>query len=220
MLDFVHARARMVEAQISARGIRNPRVLEAMALVPREAFLPEELREAAYDDSPLPIEDGQTISQPFIVALMLEAAEISEHDSVLEIGTGSGYAAAVIARLAGRVVSVERHPSLAQSARARLEALGFDNVEVRLGDGTLGAPDAAPFDAIIVAAGGPEPPAALMAQLAPTGRLVMPVGEERRRQSLMKLTCTASGFRSEDLGPVLFVPLVGAQGWAAEATVQ
>ncbi|HEX7701795.1 MAG TPA: protein-L-isoaspartate(D-aspartate) O-methyltransferase, partial [Kofleriaceae bacterium] len=204
----------MVERQIRARGIRDPRVLAAMAAVPREAFLPPELAEYAYEDAPLPIAAGQTISQPFIVALMTEALELRGEEAVLEIGTGSGYAAAVLAGVAKQVFTIERIPELAEVARTRLAELGYSTVEVRCGDGTLGWPEHAPFDAIVAAAGGPDVPSALLDQLAIGGRLVMPVGSSRDQQ-LVRVTRTSEHeLRREDLGAVRFVPLIGAHGWA------
>ncbi|MDQ6679455.1 MAG: protein-L-isoaspartate(D-aspartate) O-methyltransferase, partial [Pseudomonadota bacterium] len=166
----------MVARQIAGRGITDRRVLEAMRRVPREQFVAPELRRDACADSPLPIGAGQTISQPYIVALMAEAAEIGAGDRVLEVGAGSGYASAVLSLIAAKVYAIERHPSLCDAAQQRLERLGYRNVELRCGDGSVGWPDAAPFDAILVAAGGPKVPAALRQQLAPGGRLVMPVG--------------------------------------------
>ena len=216
MPDLTSQRARMVDRQIAARGVRDPAVLAAMRSVPRERFLPPHLEEFAYQDSPLPIEQGQTISQPFIVALMAEALQLDAGDRVLEIGTGSGYAAAVLARVAREVYTVERHGELAESARIRLQELGFDTVSVRHGDGTLGWPEHAPYDAIVVAAGGPRVPEALLAQLAPGGRLVIPIGEEKA-QELVRVTRRADGtFEREDLGAVRFVPLIGAEGWEPE----
>lgn len=215
MRDFASERDRMVDRQIVKRGIRSERVLAVMRRIPREEFVSRELRGQAYKDGPLPIEAGQTISQPFVVALMAEAAEVAPGDRVLEIGTGSGYAAAVLGALAERVYTVERHAELAETARTRLAALGSDNVEVRLGDGTLGWPEAAPFDAILAAAGGPEIPEVLKVQLAVGGRLVMPVGRDPGHQQLIKLTRrSTTEFATEDLGGVLFVPLVGAFGWS------
>jgi protein-L-isoaspartate(D-aspartate) O-methyltransferase len=212
-------RAEMVRAQIAARGVRDERILRAMAAVPRETFLPPEMAEFAYRDSPLPIECGQTISQPYIVALMAEALELVPGDRVLEIGTGSGYAAAVLSRVAGRVFSIERHTALAEGARGRLARLGYDNVEILQGDGSLGWPQQAPYQAITVAAGAPSVPDALMEQLAPGGRLVLPVGEGRETQRLLRLRKQNDGsFIREDLGSVRFVPLVGAQGWSSEST--
>jgi protein-L-isoaspartate(D-aspartate) O-methyltransferase len=217
MLDLSSQRKRMVRTQIAARGVRDPAVLAAMESVPREAFLPPELAEFAYADAPLPIERGQTISQPFVVALMVAAARLGPGDRVLEIGTGSGYAAAVLGRIAGHVYTVERHEELASLATDRLAQLGFTNVSVRHGDGTLGWAEHAPFDAIVVAAGGPKAPEALLDQLASGGRLVIPVGEGRGVQQLLRITRAADGsLRREDLGDVRFVPLIGAQGWAPE----
>ena len=207
----------MVERQIRARGVVDARVLDAMASVVREAFLPPELEEHAYDDAPLPIAAGQTISQPFIVALMTEALELRGDETVLEIGTGSGYAAAVLALVAKRVFTIERIPELADVARERLAELGYSNVEVRRGDGTLGWAEHAPFDAIVAAAGGPEVPNALLEQLSIGGRLVMPVGSSSDQQ-LVRVTRTGErDFLREELGAVRFVPLIGAHGWADAA---
>jgi protein-L-isoaspartate(D-aspartate) O-methyltransferase len=217
MLDLAGARAHMVRAHIADRGVRDPTVLEAMRSVPREAFLPPELEEFAYADTPLPIERGQTISQPYIVALMAAAAGLRPGDRVLEVGTGSGYAAAIFGRIAREVYTVERHAELAKIAAERLARLGVSNVSVLHGDGTLGWPEHAPYDAIIVAAGGPKVPEALLGQLAPGGRLVIPVGEGRGLQRLLRVTREADGrLREEELGDVRFVPLIGAQGWMGE----
>src|SRR6266705_1116867 len=183
MLDLSRARDRMVDVQIAARGVRDRYVLEAMRRVPRDAFVEPGFEEFAYEDGALPIADGQTISQPYIVALMIEAAEVKPGDHVLEVGAGSGYAAAVMSQIANRVYTIERHPSLGKSARQRFSELGYDNIDLRVGDGTRGWPEAAPFDAILVAAGGPDVPAALKDQLAIGGRLVIPVGEEARYQT-------------------------------------
>jgi protein-L-isoaspartate(D-aspartate) O-methyltransferase len=214
MNDLHDLRRAMVEHQLAARGITDPRVLAAMRDVPREAFVPETLREAAYDDCPLPIDAGQTISQPYIVALMIEALGLQGAESVLEIGAGSGYAAAVLARLAAHVCTVERIPALRDAAAMRLAELGITNVDVVLGDGTLGWPAAAPFDAIVATAGGPRVPLALQHQLRIGGRLVIPVGATPVEQDLLRLTRQADDrFLSETLAPVRFVPLVGAQGW-------
>ncbi len=214
-----HERERMVERQIRARGVSDARVLQAMRDVPREAFLPPELADLAYDDRPLPIEAGQTISQPYIVAVMTEALRLTGSETVLEIGTGSGYAAAVLARVARHVYTIERHAELADLARERLAALGITNVDVRCDDGTLGWPEHAPFDAIVVAASGPELPQALLDQLTIGGRLVIPVGTSRA-QELVRVTRTSEdAFKREELGAVQFVPLIGEQGWAdADAT--
>jgi protein-L-isoaspartate(D-aspartate) O-methyltransferase len=212
--DFAARRQEMVDRQIAVRGVRDRRVLEAMAEVPREAFVPERLAEVAYEDGPLPIGEEQTISQPYVVALMAEALEVGPGDRVLEIGAGSGYAAAVLSRLACAVWTVERHPSLAREAEERLARLGFANVQVIEGDGTLGWPAQAPYDAIVVAAGGPEVPQALLDQLAGGGRLVIPIGPDPRTQSLVRVRRRADGgLVRENLGEVRFVPLIGAQGW-------
>ena len=202
----------MVERHLKARGIGNAGVLAAMGEVPRERFVPERLREFAYEDGPLPIGEEQTISQPYIVALMIEAADVAPGDRVLEVGAGSGYAAAVMSRIAGEVFAIERHPSLAESAQRRLLELGYDNVAVIAGDGSGGLPDKAPFDAILVAAGGDKVPEPLKRQLAVGGRLVVPVGDEAL-QSLLCVTRTGDEAWSEDnLGGVRFVPLIGAHG--------
>ena len=206
-------RRAMVDLQIAARGIRDPALLAAMREVPRHEFVTARLRRDAYEDTPLPIEDRQTISQPYIVALMLEAARIGPGDRVLEVGAGSGYASAVASRLAGRVVAVERHPRLAALARERLARLGFANVEVHCADGSAGWPEGAPYDAIVVAAAGPALPAPLRAQLAVGGRLVMPVERGAGAQRLVLVTRDAGGFVEADLGGVMFVPLVGVHGW-------
>lgn len=209
--DIAAARERMVEAQLAGRGIRDPRVLAAMRTVPRERFVGAGMEDLAYEDSPLPIGAGQTISQPYIVALMAQAAEIEPDDRVLEVGAGSGYAAAVLSRLAARVVAIERHASLADEARERLAALGYDNVAVHVGDGSTGWPDDGPYDAILVAAGAPEPPPALCAQR----RLVVPVDAGEDHQRLRRIRrMDEERFEHEDLGAVRFVPLIGAQGWA------
>jgi len=218
MADTTEQRLRheMVDVQIARRGIRDPHILEAMRAVPRERFVPEGMAEFAYEDAPLPIEAGQTISQPYIVAAMIEAAEIAPGDRVLEVGAGSGYAAAVIAQIALEVVAVERHGNLAAAARDRLAELGYRNVRVMVGDGTLGQPDRAPFDAILVSAGGPDVPEALKQQLRVGGRLVIPVGDPGS-QTLCKLTRMGpDDFETEDRGAVTFVPLIGAQGWAED----
>jgi protein-L-isoaspartate(D-aspartate) O-methyltransferase len=219
MRDVAAQRDRMVERQIAARGVRDPAVLAAMRSVPRERFLPPELEEFAYQDNPLPIDQGQTISQPFIVALMTEALQLGPGDRVLEIGTGSGYAAAVLGGIAREVYTIERHAELAETATSRLRELGFQNIFVRHGDGTLGWPEHAPFDAIVVTAGGPRIPEPLLAQLAPGGRLVIPVGEEKT-QELVRVTRRVDGtLEREELGGVRFVPLIGAEGWEAERAV-
>ena len=213
MPEYQLQRDRMVDVQIARRGSRDEHVLAAMRSVPRERFVSPEMAEFAYDDSPLPIEEGQTISQPYIVAEMISTAEIRPGQRVLEVGAGSGYAAAVMGQIADRVYAMERHPGLGIIAKRRFEQLGYDNVEVQVGDGTRGWPEAAPFDAILVAAGGPQVPKALKEQLAVGGRLVIPVGDEIH-QKLLKITRRGeSDFSEEDLGWVRFVPLVGEQGW-------
>ena len=207
-------RAQMVENQLARRGISDERVLAAMGGVPREAFIGPDLRTEAYEDCPLPIGEGQTISQPFIVALMIEAAELKPGDRVLEVGAGCGYAAAVMGRIAARVFGIERHPALGAAAQEVLAKLGIVNVSIIVGDGTKGLAEEAPFDAIIVSAGGPEVPPALKAQLSVGGRLVIPVGTAERYQTLRKVTRTSEAeFPEEDLGPVAFVPLIGEAGW-------
>lgn len=208
MFDLIGAKDRMIDAHLRRRGITDDRVLEAMAAVPRERFVPPALTEFAYEDSPLPIGDGQTISQPYIVALMLQEAAIKADDVVLEVGTGSGYAAAVMSRLAKHVYTIERHTSLGEAARERFSANGYDNVEVKIGDGTRGWPAAGPFSAILVAAGGTSIPAPLTEQLDMGGRLIIPIGG-RGSQRLIKVTRTgANTFQDEDLGGVVFVSLV------------
>jgi len=212
-VDSTHARSRMVETQIAGRGVRDPAVLEAMRTVPREAFISAGFEEFAYEDSALPIAEGQTISQPYIVGAMLAAAELEDGDKVLEVGAGSGYAAAVISRIADKVFAIERHAALTDAAHERMRALGYDNVELKTGDGSGGWPQEAPFDAIIVSAGGPKIPQALKTQLAIGGRLVIPVGpiDEQR---LVRLTRTGEdAFEQDDLDAVRFVKLIGAGGW-------
>ncbi|HKF85663.1 MAG TPA: protein-L-isoaspartate(D-aspartate) O-methyltransferase [Candidatus Limnocylindrales bacterium] len=207
------ARTRMVEAQLRGRDIKDPRVLAAMAAVPREAFVPEEERPEAYQDAPLPIGAGQTISQPYMVARMTELLELVPDARVLDIGTGSGYQAAVLAELGCRVTSIEREADLAASAAERLARLGYgDLVEVRTGDGTLGAPDGAPWDGIVVAAGAPAVPDPLREQLGERRRLVIPVGT-RREQQLIVVERHGSEWREWSDGPCVFVPLIGEAGW-------
>jgi protein-L-isoaspartate(D-aspartate) O-methyltransferase len=204
----------MVAEQIVARGMRDERVARAMRAVPRELFVAEALREFAYADTALLIEKEQTISQPYVVAKMTEALELEGGERVLEIGTGSGYAAAVLAEIAAEVVTIERHRELADTARARLAAAGYENVLVLHGDGTKGYPPRAPYDAIVVAAGGPGVPRSLIDQLAAGGRLVIPVGETQRLQHLVRVRKHRNGhIETEHLEPVRFVPLVGEEGW-------
>ena len=206
-------RLAMVRDQLKARGISDPRVLGAFMGVPREAFVEARLRPYAYEDRPLPIPEGQTISQPYIVALTVESLALKGTERVLEIGTGSGYEAAILSELAAHVYSVERAPRLADFARDHLLRAGFRTVQVLCGDGTLGWAEHAPFDAIAVSAGGPCVPAALLEQLTVGGRLVIPVGSEDN-QTLVRVTQSRPGvFDEEALSPVRFVPLIGAQGW-------
>ena len=195
--------------------VRDPRVLAAMARVPRERFLPEDLRPYAYENRPLPIGHGQTISQPLIVAMMTEALHLTGEETVLEVGTGSGYQAAILAELAGEVVSVERIAELAEGARAVLAELGYHNVRVHVASDTLGRPDDAPYEGIIVTAGAPAVPHSLLDQLAPGGRLVIPVGA-RDVQELVLVAKTPHGLTSRRLGPCRFVPLLGGGAWTTE----
>ena len=212
--EFKTLRQQMVQYQLAARGLTDERVLNALAVVPREAFVPEDLAPYAYEDRPLPIEASQTISQPYIVGLMTAALELRSDDRILEIGTGSGYAAAVLAEICAEVYTVERHWQLAESARERLAALGYDNVHVKQGDGTLGWPEHAPYDGIIVAAGAPRVPEPLTEQLAIGGRLVIPVGPTLETQELLRVRRTGeNSFEQDDLGAVRFVPLIGEAGW-------
>lgn len=214
MIDFAAARYDMVARQIAGRGVFGAHLLDAMRAVPRECFVPEHLHNSAYDDSPLPIEAGQTISQPYIVALMIDAAGVKPGERVLEIGAGSGYAAAVLGRIAHEVFAIERHAELAGLARERMRVLDYDNVIIIEGDGTNGCPDKAPFDAILAAASGSHVPPVLLDQLKIGGRLVMPVGEPQAMQHLVRVRRLGEArFEEDDLGAVRFVPLIGAHGW-------
>jgi len=214
MPDFAREREAMVERQLMRRGIVEKHILDAFREVPREAFVSPEYAHLAYGDHPLPIEAGQTISQPYIVGLMIQAAGIQSGDAVLEVGAGSGYAAAVISRIAKQVIAIERQHDLVEGARHRLKQLGYDNVEIVEGDGTRGCPDHAPFDAILAAASGSHVPPPLIEQLAPNGRLVMPLGEPGWVQELVKVTKQEGGIlKQENLGGVRFVPLIGEEGW-------
>src|SRR4051795_7312814 len=208
MTDFASEREAMVERQLRRRDVTEPEILDAFRAVPREAFISDEHAHLAYGDHPLPIEADQTISQPYIVALMIQAAEIKPGDTVLEVGSGSGYAAAVISRIAAEVVGIERQHQLVEVARERLRRLGHDNVAIVEGDGTKGHVEHAPYDAILAAASGSHVPQSLIDQLAPAGRLVMPVGEPGWIQKLVKVTKRADGsLQQSDLGDVRFVPL-------------
>lgn len=213
--EFADVRRAMVAEQVRGRGIESLRVLEAMLKVPRHAFVAPELRSEAYEDKPLPIGEGQTISQPFMVGAMCEALELSGTERVLEVGTGSGYQAAVLAFLAREVFTIESHASLTLAARHRLEDLGCPNVHVYQGDGTLGLPEAAPFEAIVVAAAAPQIPPPLTEQLAEGGRLVIPVGGASE-QELVQVKKIGGELRSRVLHYCRFVPLVGYHGWRAK----
>lgn len=211
---FQEACLAMVEKQIKARGVRNPLVLKAMHEVPRHEFVPEGSRKQAYADRPLPIGRGQTISQPYIVAYMSELLRLCGGENVLEIGTGCGYQAAILAHIARSVYSIELYPELAEQARQNLRRLGYHNVEITCGDGTLGWPEHAPFDGIIATASGPSVPDPLKEQLAVGGRLVMPIGEYRFGQYVVRVTRgSGDNFHQERLLDVAFVPLVGKYGW-------
>jgi protein-L-isoaspartate(D-aspartate) O-methyltransferase len=212
MMNFQKARDRMVESQLINRGIHDGRVLEAMRKVPRHLFVDEALRDQAYSDHPLPIGEKQTISQPYIVALMTETLELKGHEKVLEIGTGSGYQAAILAELADRVFSIERYPNLAYRSNQILQRLGYKNVIVRVSDGTLGWPDEAPFEGMVVTAGTPKVPQPLVDQLGMGGRMVIPVGD-RLSQELILVERVREGSRKTNLGGVRFVDLVGKWGW-------
>jgi len=214
MTDFSREREAMVERQLKRRGITEQHILDAFLEVPREAFIAGNNVHLAYGDHPLPIEAGQTISQPYIVALMIQAAGIKPGDGVLEVGAGSGYAAAVISRIAGKVIGIERQHELVEIARERLQRLGYDNVDIVEGDGTKGWRDGAPYDAILAAASGSHVPRPLVEQLAPGGRIVMPVGDPGWVQQLVKVTKNDDGtLVQQDLGGVRFVPLIGEEGW-------
>ncbi|WP_332304823.1 protein-L-isoaspartate(D-aspartate) O-methyltransferase [Rhizobium sp. GR12] len=216
MADSQRMRDHMVEVHIKRRGIRDERVLNAMRAVPRERFIAQGMAEFAYEDTPLAIEAGQTISQPYIVAAMIEAAEVRPGDRVLEVGAGSGYAAAVTGQIAGCVYAIERHEVLAASAKQRMTDLGYSNIEVIVGDGTRGLPEQAPFDAILVAAGGPAVPQALKEQLAVGGRLVIPVGNESGQTLSKVVRRTVTSYEASNLGAVIFVPLIGEHGWSED----
>lgn len=211
-MNFERARARMIEEQLVGRGLSDPRVLAAMARVERHRFVDEALRDRAYDDKPLPIGARQTISQPFMVGLMTQTLELRGGERVLEVGTGCGYQAAVLAELAGNVFSIERISALASAARRRLDRLGYYGVAIRVGDGTLGWGEEAPFDAILVSAGTPQVPRPLIAQLRDEGRLVFPIGEEEL-QTLVRIRKKGTRLHEEYFGDCRFVKLVGRYGW-------
>jgi protein-L-isoaspartate(D-aspartate) O-methyltransferase len=213
--DNARLRDAMVTQQLLKRGIRDARVLQAVRDTPRHLFVPTRHRLMAYEDMPLPIGHEQTISQPLMVAMMTEALQLQGHERVLEIGTGSGYQAAILSHLAVVVFSIERIPELAAQARATLARAGIMNVHVLVGDGSLGLPEHGPYDAIVVTAASPKVPPALVDQLKPGGRLVIPVGD-RHEQTLMRLTMTDAGPHLERLGGCRFVPLIGQQGWLSD----
>jgi protein-L-isoaspartate(D-aspartate) O-methyltransferase len=210
--DFDKARGEMVERDLASRDVKDGRVLDAFRRVPRERFVWQAHLQEAYADHPLRIGEGQTISQPYMVALMTQCLKPAEAEKILEIGTGSGYQTAILAELAREVRTVERIESLSASARERLAALGYDNIRFRVGDGTLGWPEEAPFDGIIVTAGAPEVPASLKAQLAEGGRLVIPVGD-RHGQDLLVVTRAGDEFETRSGCPCVFVKLIGEEGW-------
>ncbi|MEP7285271.1 MAG: protein-L-isoaspartate(D-aspartate) O-methyltransferase [Chloroflexota bacterium] len=216
-LDFYSLRQQMVQEQLEARNIFDARVLMAMREVPRHHFVPETLQHLAYHDSPLSIGFDQTISQPFITAYMTQCLQLSGHETVLEIGTGSGYHTAILCQLANHVTSIERHGVLAQRAAQNLEALGIENVEILEGDGSQGLPDMAPFDAIVVSAAAPAVPNVLRAQLAESGRLILPVGDSHN-QYLERVYRTGNTWQIEQLIPVLFVLMIGRYGYSQRPT--
>jgi protein-L-isoaspartate(D-aspartate) O-methyltransferase len=208
------ARERMVRTHLMARGIQDEVVLKAMSRIPREAFIPEALRDRAYDDTPLPIGDGQTISQPFIVALMTQTLELAGGEKILEIGTGSGYQAAMLGQICQKVFSIERSYTLSARARRVLEELGYTNILLRVGDGTVGWAEFSPYDRIVVTAAAPTVPKTLSQQLKIGGRMVVPVGE-RTQQELLIIKRTETDFETESAGPCVFVPLIGREGWTS-----
>jgi len=212
MFDYVDAREKMVKQQLVLRGISDSRVLAAMGKVPRDRFVGKDQKHLAYADRPLPIGYGQTISQPYIVALMTEALELEPENKVLEIGTGSGYQAAILAEIVKKVYTIEKIEALINQAKKILEDLGYDNVVSKVHDGTQGWPEHAPFDAILVTAGAPSVPSPLMDQLAEGGRMLIPVGDETL-QELIKVTKKNGKSKEERLGGCRFVPLVGKDGW-------
>ena len=216
MIDYKAARNQMVDRQILARGVSDPKVLSAMREVPREEFIPPNQRGVAYADMPLPIGEGQTISQPYIVAYMIEMLGLRADDTVLEIGTGSAYAAAVLSRVAAEVFTVERVVSLAQKASETLASLGYDNVHVLQADGTLGWPEHAPFDAIVVSAGGPCVPESLKSQLRVGGRMVIPVGSDDHQRLFQITRDSETNFTTKVVADVRFVRLIGDEGWEAD----
>ncbi|MGH2638758.1 MAG: protein-L-isoaspartate(D-aspartate) O-methyltransferase [Rhabdochlamydiaceae bacterium] len=214
MEGFKEQRRKMVAEQIAARGVQDPRVLEVMEKVPREMFVDPFAVPFAYKDTPLPIKEEQTISQPFIVAWMVEQAQLNPQDKVLEVGTGSGYSTAILSQLTSHVYSIERFPTLAQLAEERLQQLGYTNISILVGDGTVGWNDFSPYDAIIVTAGGPQVPPSLLKQLKIGGRLIIPVGPNLDDQQLVHVVREdKDNYRYKNIGAVRFVPLLGQEGW-------
>jgi protein-L-isoaspartate(D-aspartate) O-methyltransferase len=213
--DRLDERQQMIDEQLRPRGVNDERVLQAMLDIPRHLFMPENVRDEAYADKALPIDEGQTISQPFIVGVMTQALQANLQARVLEIGTGSGYQAAVLSRLVKHVYTVERHPVLAEQAKQRFQSLGYDNISVHVGDGTLGWPEHAPYDNAIITAAGPKVPRAVVSQVRRGGTVVLPVGN-RELQRLLRLRVRLLGYTTRRLGSVMFVPLIGEYGWKPE----
>ena len=212
-MDILEAKKKsMIDSQLKSRGISSFEVLRAMSVVPREKFVSSEFIEAAYNDGPLSIGSGQTISQPYMVAMMTEALMLRKNDKVLEIGTGSGYQAAVLQEISSHIYSIERINSLAENAKALLGSLGYSDIKIKVGDGTLGWPEEEPFDAIIVTSGSPSVPETLMSQLSDGGRMIIPVGS-KRHQRIIRITRTKGNFNKEELLSCVFVPLIGEHGW-------
>ncbi|MFW6007072.1 MAG: protein-L-isoaspartate(D-aspartate) O-methyltransferase [Bacillota bacterium] len=211
---YVQERKKMIEQQLKPRGIKDPEVLEAFLTVPRHEFVPENLKHNAYQDRPLPIQEGQTISQPFIVAQMIEALKPKPGKKMLEVGTGSGYATAVLSRIINRVYSIERYPELAEQAEKKFEKLGYDNIEVTVGDGTKGWEEKSPFAGIMVSAAAPDIPEPLIEQLEVGGYLVIPVGGKNLQDLYQVKKISDNDLNQKNLGSVRFVPLVGEEGWA------
>ena len=214
MIDiYLEARKAMVEEQLIVRGISDKRVLEAFRKVPRHEFVPKEFAQSAYNDYPLPIGENQTISQPYMVALMTESLNLKGSERILEVGTGSGYQAAILAELAAEVYSIERFQGLADTAKKALDSLGYKNIKIKTGDGTLGWRELAPYDAIVVTAGAPGIPESLIKQLKDKGRLVIPIGESGFGQVLTIIERIGKAVRTSEICSCMFVPLIGKEGW-------
>ena len=211
-MDILEVKKTMVDSQLKSRGISSLEVLRAMSVVPREKFVSSEFIEAAYNDGPLSIGSGQTISQPYMVAMMTEALMLKKNDKVLEIGTGSGYQAAVLQEIASHIYSVERISSLAENAKTLLGSLGYSDIKIKVEDGTLGWPEEAPFDAIIVTSGSPNVPETLMSQLSDGGRMIIPVGS-RNHQRIIRIIRSGDNYSKEEMLSCIFVPLIGKYGW-------